>query len=138
MISTSLPKKIEVVIPKSVFVTIMLLIVLASALSMFYEYWRGKPLLPADKSIFFGVCAALLAGIPGYINNLIKPEDFDPVKFLLTVVFCIFAGFIMHKSGLSYNEAVSFAGNFLAQTGFGVAIERWVKAIAVLIKIRWT
>ena len=114
--------------PQTVFAAIFLVILIGSGFLAFAKDQAGLDLLPQGKNIFFAVIAALIWGLGGYIKQA-KPEDFDPVKFLTTVIISIFIGFAMYYLKLDYTAATSMVQTFLVNEGLLAAIETWLKAI---------
>ena len=116
----------KLIVPQSVFAIVMVLILLASGFLMLFDYMTGDLGFQVSRNIFFGILAGIVFGLGGYLKN-IKPEDFDPVKFLLTIIIGVVTGIFMYYLGLRYEQASSLAMNFLTQIGILAPVEVWLK-----------
>jgi uncharacterized membrane protein len=81
--------------------------------------------------VFAGLVIGLITALLGYFKNE-KPENFDPKKFVLTLLIGVIVGGVAGGSGLSYDEAYAWAataGILVWVEFFGKAIiRRWVAA----------
>jgi hypothetical protein len=111
-----------------IFAVLILAALLVSGFLIFAKGEANMDLVPQAKNIFFAVCSALLFGIGSFAKNTM-PEEFDPIKFLMTLILSILIGFAMYYLHLDYSSAYSAVTAFLANTGALAAIEIWLKAI---------
>ena len=72
--------------------------------------------------VFWGIMNAIFIATLGYLK-VTKPEDFDPIKFLLTVIVGAISGYLIFALGWS-EEAVKA---WFATTGIIVWIEYTLK-----------
>lgn len=86
----------------------------------------GEVLLPEGQPAFFAIVVAFLYGLSGYLKN-VKPENFDSVKFIITLTISLVTSVIMFKMGIGYSTAVSIATNLFVNTGALVLLENWLK-----------
>lgn len=107
---------------------ILVLLVLGSAFTMVATDTQGNALFPPAKNIFFAILIAVGLGIGGYLKNT-QPEEFDEIKFLITVIISIFVGYGMYEFGYDYSTARTVVTNILAQSGALVWLEYWLKAL---------
>jgi len=115
-------------LPQPVLALILIVMVLGSAFAMLVTGVDGTLLFPQAKNIFFAVLIAIGLGIGGYLKNT-TPEEFDEVKFLITVIISIFVGFVMYWLGYDYTTAENVVTNILVQSGALIWIEYWLKAL---------
>lgn len=120
------PKKINVSMAALAMFMILILVVtgfLALAQDQF-----GVALLPQAKNLFFGIIVALVFGLGSYAKTA-TPENFDPVKFSITMILSLIIGVAMFYFKLDYSTASVAVTSFGAQSGFTIMIEVWLKAI---------
>lgn len=86
----------------------------------------GEVLLPEGQPAFLAIVVAFLYGLSGYLKST-KPENFDPVKFLITLTISLVTSLIMFKMGIGYTEATHIATNIFVSTGALVLLENWLK-----------
>lgn len=112
-------------IPKEVFALFMLVLVIGTGAFAVIQSEAGY-LVPQGKNLFFSVLIAIGFGLVGFLKNT-KPEDFDPVKFLITIFVSILAGLLMFYMKYNYATAADFVTNVLVNTGILVWIEYLLK-----------
>ena len=78
----------------------------------------------AARNWFTGLIVGLLIATLGYAKVEV-PEDFDAVKFLVTVIIGGLSGFISATQGWSYLDAKTW----LATTGISTWVEYFLKTI---------
>jgi len=86
----------------------------------------GEVLLPEGQPAFLAIVVAFLYGLSGYLKN-VKPENFDSVKFIITLTISLVTSIIMFKAGIGYDDAVHIATNLFVSTGALVLLENWLK-----------
>jgi hypothetical protein len=109
----------RLVVPIPLFVALLLAIVFTTALAAYVT--------PIDigirwQSVFWGIINATFVATFGYLK-VVKPEEFDPVKFLLTVIVGAISGYLTFALGWT-QEAIAA---WFATTGIIVWIEYGLK-----------
>ena len=109
----------KLVVPVPVFAALLLAIVFTAALAAYVTP------VEADvqwRSVFWGIMNAIFIATLGYLK-VTKPEDFDPIKFLITVIVGGISGYLTFSLGWT-PEAVQ---TWFATTGIIVWIEYGLK-----------
>ena len=109
----------KMVVPVPVFAALLLAIVFTAALA---AYVTPVEVSVQWKTVFWGIMNAIFIATLGYLK-VTKPEDFDPVKFLLTIIVGGISGYFIFALGWS-EEAVKA---WFATTGIIVWIEYTLK-----------
>ena len=109
----------KLTVPVPVFAALLFLLLFAVALAAY--------LTPVDvgvpwQSAFWGIVNAIFIATLGY-PKMTKPEDFDHVKFLLTVIVGAISGYLAYALGWT-QEAIAA---WFATTGIIVWIEYGLK-----------
>lgn len=115
-------------LPQVVLATVILVLLGASATTMVLKDSAGVNLFPQGRNIFFAVIVAVLYGVVGYAKNQ-NPEDFDAIKFVITLFLSVLIGFVMYYAGLDYMNAEGVVKAFFANTGLLVLIENLLKVL---------
>ena len=110
----------RLVVPVPVFAALLLATVFTSAVAAY--------VMPFEvgvrwQSVFWGIINAVFIATLGYLK-MTKPEEFDPVKFLLTVIVGAISGYLAFALGWT-QEAIAA---WFATTGIIVWIEYGLKA----------
>lgn len=125
------PKKVNVSM-----VVLAMFIILVLVITGFLALGRdqfGVDLLPQAKNLFFSIIVALIFGLGSYAKN-VTPENFDPVKFSITMILSLIIGFAMFYFKLDYSTATVAVTSFAAQTGLTALAEVWLKAVVRTIQ----
>jgi len=85
----------RLVVPVPVFAALMLAIIFTSALAA-YATPIGTSL--RWQSVFWGIMNAIFIATLGYLK-VTMPEDFDPMKFLVTVITGGISGYLAYALG---------------------------------------
>jgi hypothetical protein len=109
----------RLVVPVPVFAALLLAIVFTAALT---AYVTPVEVGVRWQSVFWGIINAIFVATLGYLK-LTRPEEFDPVKFLLTVIVGALSGYLAHAMGWT-QEAIAA---WFATTGIIVWIEYSLK-----------
>jgi len=109
----------KLVVPVPVFAALLLAIVFTIAL--------GAYVTPVEvgvrwQSVFWGITNAIFIATLGYLK-MTRPEEFDPVKFLVTVTVGAISGYLAYALGWT-QEAIAA---WFATTGIIVWIEYGLK-----------
>jgi len=125
-VSTEEPKKTNFSMVILAMIIIFILVV-TGFLSLGRDQF-GVDLLPQAKNLFFGIIVALVFGVGSYAKS-VTPENFDPVKFSITMILSLIIGVAMFYFKLDYSTASVAVTSFAAQTGLTALVEVWLKAI---------
>jgi len=83
------------------------------------------------KSILQGIIGGILYALSGYLKHKGRENvNFNPEKFIKTIILGAIIGFISGYSGLSFSEAEGI----LIQTGMVAVIEQLAKALYYYLK----
>lgn len=88
----------------------------------------GEVWLPEGKPAFLAIIVAFLYGMSGYLKNT-QPEDFEPVKFIISLIIALITSIVMFEFGIGYLEASHLVTNVCVTTGAVVLIENWLKVL---------
>jgi len=114
--------------PQSVFAVIVITLLISSAFLAFAKDSQGLDLTPQGKNVLFGFIAGIVLALGGYLKNA-TPENFDPVKFIITLIIGMFTGLLMYYAGLDYSSAQVAAETYLINSGILAIVEVWLKTI---------
>ena len=110
----------RLVVPVPVFAALLLAIVFTSALA---AYVTPVEVGLRWQSVFWGIVSAIFIATLGYLK-VVKPEEFDPVKFLVTVIVGAISGYFAYALGWTQEVIAAW----FATTGIIVWIEYGLKA----------
>ena len=114
-------------LPLTVLALCIITLAVGSLIAGFYvNPATGEVLLPEGKPAFLAIIVVFLYGLSGYLKSM-KPEDFDPTKFVITLVISLFTTLAMFELGVGYEEASHIVTNLFVTTGATVLIENWLK-----------
>lgn len=114
-------------LPLAMLALLIIVLTVGSLIAGFYvDPATGEVLLPEGKPAFLAIVVAFLYGFSGYLKNM-KPEEFEPTKFIVTLVISLFTAIAMFKLGVGYDEAVHIVTNLFVTTGAVVLLENWLK-----------
>jgi len=88
----------------------------------------GEVWLPEGKPAFLAIIVAFLYGMSGYLKST-TPEDFEPVKFIISLVIALITSIVMFEFGVGYLEASHIVTNVCVTTGAVVLLENWLKVL---------
>jgi len=116
-------------LPLTVLAVFIVVLTIGSLVAGFYvDPATGEVLLPEGKPLFLAVIVAFLYGLSGYLKST-KPEDFDPTKFIISLIIAAAVSLVMFEFGIGYQEALHIVTNVCATTGATVLLENWLKVL---------
>ena len=109
----------RLVVPVPVFAGLLLAIIFTTALA---AYVTPVEVGLRWQSVFWGIINAIFIATLGYLK-VVKPEEFDPVKFLVTVIVGAISGYFAYALGWTQEVIAAW----FATTGIIVWIEYGLK-----------
>lgn len=115
--------------PLAVFAVLMIVLTIGSLVAGFLvDPATGEVWLPEGKPAFLAIIVAFLYGMSGYLKST-EPEDFEPVKFIISLVIALITSLVMYEMGIGYTEAAHIVTNLCVTTGAVVLLENWLKVL---------
>ena len=109
----------KLVVPVPIFAALLLAIVFTAAIA---AYLTPVEIGVQWQTVFWGIMNAIFLATLGYLK-VTEPENFDPVKFLITVIVGGISGYLAYVLGWT-QEAIAA---WFATTGIIVWIEYTLK-----------